>query len=782
MTIDIGDPLGLLTAQNGISDTPEEEAAAAASSNLTSPQQAASIGEPVPIVFCRQVSGNGGVFVSPRATEARYENAESTNVLTVSLMLVLSEGSLPTLPIKDVFQGACRQGTWAQTYDRRAGTWTPGNAIGSTTLSGATTWNCPLYCGTSGRYENMTTLSYINTFDDADTRWNRQVHVFVRNGIQVTRILDDTLGPSNNFIDLALYLIRQSSQIAEDLIDTTGMTAAANFTNTNSFFYNGEFKESTNLESWLTTTGNYFLLRLIQSRGKYSFKPRVVVNTDHTINTGKVDFDFTFTEEHVLPNGFEIEYVSLSDRQDVAYDMMWRQQPDADIGFPRSTQVKYDNQADSGPYEQHDLSAFCTYEDHAVKIAAYKLARRRYVTHTLRIKVRPGTYNSSLEIGDICRVRLRRETAVDNPSFHDFMYEIERIEKTTSGVCVFTLTHFPTDDLQRSLVAREVARATGPGVTIAVGRSDYTCDENADDDDTALANQGIDYTAGSAPFDAPEIEDVTLEIAASTDPNDTVNNPLARDVQGDLEGQEAVRGTSFSSRFVDAPNNPTDPLEEDLEPLDVINEDPDPIVSGEISPGDTISISNGDFTCDGEVEWFRVHKDTGEITSISKQNAAVDNSYSLTITTSDIDHYIEATGRCKDPSTASGYGAPRYLGRTDIVPQNTRVYNNFIRLSADIGDTDEYLSYQGPAEISFGSKCIDCSGNTVDCAADIPRPTWVINNYYRTSETCTSRPNEGFAYKDPIAAAFCPVSVFWQNNYTTIPKVVDYELFRTDSC
>lgn len=743
MTIKVADPLSLLAAQNGVSDAPAVEAAAAAASSLTSAQKAASIGEPVPIVFCRQVSGNGGVFVSPRATEARYENAESTNVLTVSLMLVLSEGSLPTLPIKDVFQGACRQGTWAQTYDRRAGTWTPGNHIGSTTLSGATVWNCPFYCGTSGRYDNMTTLSYINTFDDADTRWNRQVHVFVRNGMQVTRILDDTLGPSNNFIDLALYLIRQSSQIAETLIDTAGMTAAANFTNTNSFFYNGEFSQSTNLEEWLTTTGDYFLLRLIQSKGKYSFKPRVPVNADHTINTGKISFDYTFTEEHLLPDGFEIEYIPLSDRQDIAYDMMWRQQPDADIGFPRSTQVKYVDLADSGPYEQHDLSAFCTYEDHAVKVAAYKLARRRYVTHTLRITVRPGTYNNSLEIGDICRVRLRRETAVGNPGFHDYIYEIERIEKTTGGACVFTLTHFPIDSQQRSLVAREVARATGPGVTIDIGRSDYTCDENSSTDNTSLANQGVDFPA----FDAPALASVVEELA---------------------EPEAAHGGYKFP---IDPPNNPADDLEETQDLT---------LISGTPDPGDDLVISTDDWTCAGQVEWYRVQKDTGERTLIRTDSGPISGNYSLSVTVDDIDHTIEAIGRCADPSTSSGFGAPRLLGRTEAVPTNTRVYETVVATSTD--DTSTFLTWQGPAVLIEGTSCINCVGQTLNCSETGARPRYRIQNQYKLNEPCTSSVSGNKSFKDKVAAENCNVSQDWIDTAIDFPYVVSFSLYQTDSC
>ena len=43
-------------------------------------QAAANIGDPVPLVFCLQVAGSGGVMVSPAAAEARFENSATNQV------------------------------------------------------------------------------------------------------------------------------------------------------------------------------------------------------------------------------------------------------------------------------------------------------------------------------------------------------------------------------------------------------------------------------------------------------------------------------------------------------------------------------------------------------------------------------------------------------------------------------------------------------------------------------------------------------------------------------
>jgi hypothetical protein len=664
MSLNISDPLSLLPYQSGLADPVLIEGAAQAANDLTAQQQAYKIGDPVPIVFCRRISDNGGVMVSPGATEARYQNNGITNALTVSLHLVLSEGDLPTIPIKDVFVGPCRQGTWDQNYDRRSGTWFPGNFV--TTVAGKQPWSCPYYCGTAGRYEDMTTLSYVNTFVDGSQRWNQQVHVFVREGMKVTRIIDSTLGPSNSVIDLAIYLMNESGRIPSTLIDNTQMLAAANFCDTNGLFYNGVFKESINLDEWLEQIGNDFLLRLVEADGKFGFRPRLPVNVDHTIKTTAIDWVFTFTEDHLLPDGFEIQYIPLEDRLPVCLQMMWRQQPDSDIGFPRTTEVRFTGEATAGPFEQYDLSQFCTSETHAVKVGAYRLARRKYITHTLRLTVRPSSYNSTLTLGDVVRVRLRRETATTALNYHDYLYEVERIEKAASGACVFDLTHLPIDDQGRSLVALEVAAATAPGVVISAGRSDYSCDDNSASDNTSLGGGGIDYPASGGNFDPPTLAETTVGLDVPTDDTWASGgySPIGPDVSQPA-GEPSGGPTPIGSW-----DNPADPLEESLDEAGAGVITGGTGTGGVPLVGDTLSVSAADLGCDGQVCWSRIDKTTGEETAISCQNQPIAGAYTLSITSSELDYFIVAVGRCKDPSTPDGFGEPRTLGTTAAVEVN----------------------------------------------------------------------------------------------------------------
>ena len=605
MSIQISDPLSLLPYQSGLVAPPLQEGLAQGQSNLDSRQRAIVLGDLVPIVFGRRIGTIGGVFVSPGATEGRFQNNGTTNELTVNLELVLSEGDLGQLELRDVFQRACRVGTWAQSYDRRAGTWLPGNFI--TAVAGTELWQCPFYCGTSGIYTNLTTLSYTNTHADGDDTWDKQVHAFVREGMRVTRILDSTLGSSNNLVDLALYLIRQSSRFPEALIDTAAMLEAATFTNANGFFYNGIFEKSVNLEDWLQQISSNFLLRISDKNGKKGFRPRVPVNNDGTIKTTAISWVFGFTEDHVLPNGFEIEYIPLSDRKAIAAQMLWRQQPENDIGIIRASEVRLAGTAANGPYEQYDLSEYCASENHAVKVGAYIIARRSYITHTLRIKVRPDAFNSTLVLGDIVRVRMQRETNVSDISLHDYLYEVERINKGVNGVVELDLIHFPIDNQGRSIVALAVNAAVGPGYVMPTGRTDFTCDiAGRDDDETPLADVG-----GNLP-DLPDGTDFNYNVPAfsSSTPGDGIDNPV-------------------------------DPFEAELNPA----------ITGTAAVGQTLTYNPG---CAGAyIEWYLVNNTTGVRTLVEFGVAAP-----YIIGSSAIGKSVLGIGRCPDPGSADGYGTP----------------------------------------------------------------------------------------------------------------------------
>jgi hypothetical protein len=474
------------TTSSGQIDTPNQrDSAQSGGDPLSTVQRAARIGDSVPIVFGRRVGTAGGVLVSPPATEARFTN-NSSNDVTAYYLVVISEGRIDPIQVRDVFQQSCRVGSFTQAFDRRAGTWGPGNFITAQTGFEDNVPDAPIYCGSgTGSYAGMTTGSFINTIPYPFTQWDRQVHMFVRGGIWVQRLLESGEGPSNNVADLVRLLLRRSSRVPEALIDATALLEAARFTNANGLWCNILIDEPSNLADWLAEHLGYFLLRESRRGGKKGLRPLLPFNpATGALNTGAVPWVFTFTEDHILPSTLELNYSSRVERQPFCCQVVWRQQPEDGLGLARTAEVRYAGSALDGPFEQHDLSAFATTEDHAFKVGAYILARRRYIDHRMVFSVRPGSFNATLAPGDIVRVRLRRVASIGTNTVHDYLYEVERIGRSVTGEVELELTHFPVDDQGRSLVALDVSRAQGNGLMLPTGRAEVACDLNSIDDTT----------------------------------------------------------------------------------------------------------------------------------------------------------------------------------------------------------------------------------------------------------------------------------------------------------
>lgn len=481
-----------LPVQQDLSGPPLANEPAAGNDPLDVAQRSAAIGEPIPVVFCRRQGNVGGVLLSPPATEARFEN-DATNAVTAYYHLVLGEGRMDAVQVRDTFQRSCRVGTLQQTYNRRAGTWGPGNFI--TAIPGFTKPEAPYYCGLGGSYAGLTTASFQITAPNGDTRWNRQVHLFMRGGLYVTRLLDSVEGPSSNLADLILYLARRTSKVPEALLDTDLFTSAAEFVDAMGFACDIRLDESQSLDDFIASVGRWFLLTKSRRGGKVGLRPMLPVNGSNVLSTDPVTPVTLFDESRVLLDSFELTMISPADRRPFCAVMLWRQQPDNDIGLVRSTEVRYRGTAIDGPFEQFDLSAFCTSELHAVRVGAFEVARRRHVTHTLRVRVRPGAYAPTLSRGDVVQVKLQRTTSIGAPGVWDYLYQVDKIGKPRGGQLDLDLIHFPVDALGRSLVALDVMAATAGGELLPTGLNALgTCDTNSSLDTTPAADVGQEGT------------------------------------------------------------------------------------------------------------------------------------------------------------------------------------------------------------------------------------------------------------------------------------------------
>lgn len=497
----MSDSLSLLAYQGGLVSTPSTEQAAQAANDLCVEQRLMRVGDPLPIVFCRREGNVGGCLVSPGATEARFSN-DAANVLTASWHLVLGEGPMDPIQVRDVFQCACRVGTSTSAFGRRAGSWSPGNV---TVDRGAnyTRWELPRFCGAAGTFDRLTTLSFVNTYQDGED-WNRQIHVFSRGGRHVTRLLDGVTGPSSNVADLYLYLLRAVERVPESMIDMESLKHAARFTNLLGMRWDGVLggKQTENLDDWCENVLKpYFLLARTRRYGMEGLMPLLPTNNDGSLFLGRVGPHATLTEAELDLETWNLQFLSLADRRPICAQMQWRQQGDGVDSIVRTSEIRFKPpfSAPDGPFEQHDLSWFATNEMHAVKIGAYVVAHRAMVTHTLEVSARPGTHNTTVGDGSIVRVRVPRAVDGDDLAVHDYLYRVNSVGKDLMGETKYQLIHMPIDAQGRSAVAQTVYNAQPSGVLLPITKTGPVCDVNSASNTDPLGQDLVDFP----PFDDP---------------------------------------------------------------------------------------------------------------------------------------------------------------------------------------------------------------------------------------------------------------------------------------
>ena len=491
-----------LEAQSGRLPPPAQAVAARADSPFNSPQQAMAIGEPIPVVFARRRNGAGGVLVFPRATEAAFSNNATT--VTARYHCVLGEGPMGSVQVRDVRNGACRVGSFSQNLSLRAGSWAPGNT--ATAQSGYTVPTFPQGCGGGGNYSGLVTIEFSATTLGGTDDWRIGWNVFVRDGLQVTRLLDSTSGASDNVADLVLWSLQRSGRVPAAMIDSTSMATAALFTDTNGLLCNGEFKDSSNLGDWLIRLLPYFLLRETKIGGKFGLRPLVPTNANGTINTSAITPDWVFGEDVVVPDSFTQDWSDAGARLAPVLTMIWRQQAsETDAPLNRTLQVGL-ARSESGPYEQHDLSQFASTELHAARVGAYLHGRRYLSTHTASVQLRPGSQTGLIVEGDVVQVKLSLTTSREPSALLSEWYVVESVGQARDGIETLQLSHFPVDESGRSLLALLVANASGDGALLPppslgscdiAGRSTDTSVPGSSTSGTPFSNGGSGVTSAN---------------------------------------------------------------------------------------------------------------------------------------------------------------------------------------------------------------------------------------------------------------------------------------------
>jgi len=450
------------------------DASAAATGPLTQPQRAMSLSDPIPVVFARRrTGGTGGVLVFPRATEAQF-SSDGAN-LTARYHCILGDGQVSGVQVRDVRKGYVREGTFSQNYNQRAGAWAPGNRL--TNLQGINPSDYPLQCGGGGDYTGVSTIEFSSTHPFNSDRWKQTWSAFVRGGINLTRIHDNTYGPTDNIVDLVTWAMINSGRMTAADIDMDAMLKAARFIEVNQLFCNGIFDTRSTLPDFLLAILPAFLLRETTINGRFALAPLPPVASDGTLITGPLRPTWILTEEVIAPGSVEVRPSSAATAAPLEISVGWRQQT-SDVEPPLDRDLIVGVSTDLTPLrEEWDLRGFVTSESHAALVGGWRHAVRTIGAATARVEILRGAHTGYMRQGQVLHLFLQVVPEIEAAGQISGYWFVEQVSLNPDGSESLDLSACPVDaEGQCLLTTRALAfQAAAPGIALpypVVGVSD----------------------------------------------------------------------------------------------------------------------------------------------------------------------------------------------------------------------------------------------------------------------------------------------------------------------
>jgi hypothetical protein len=407
-------------------------------------------GAGVPIVFCREVSGVGGCWVSPSCVQYGL-NVDASDNVEIGYTVVVGQGEYPAIPEADVYYGSTLFNTLTDYSLSQAYQALPFNVTTQTIIDPAATIEPPAENGSGGTFENVTLLGGYAALT-APAAWDRQIHIFMRNGVEVDRYVDGTAGSSDNFADLVRYLLESSGEVQDGLIDHDSLELTSQFLSASGIRFSGVLAGTSGLGEYIDRTAPLFMCVGTRDQGKVGILPSLPLADDYTISTAFISPSLTYTMADIVQGTFNVQYVPATERKPFQAVMAWR---DPLIpGKTTQTTVSYAGRAVSGPYEQYDLTGFCASEEQAIKVGRFILAQRLYVGHSISFQLLPSA--TAPAIGDLIRVvrDIMPNGAADRRE--SFVYRVTRLAFSVDGAVMATAVHHPRDDQGVSQIAQEI--------------------------------------------------------------------------------------------------------------------------------------------------------------------------------------------------------------------------------------------------------------------------------------------------------------------------------------
>jgi hypothetical protein len=233
-----------------------------------------------------------------------------------------------------------------------------------------------------------------------------QLHLYMKNGVNVELLTDGGIGPSNLFTDLAHYLLTNSDIgvggiISQELIDREQLAATGRYLRANGLLFDDVIAEGINVRSYLASKAPSMLCNLVTKNGIFSIEPALPINSSNIIDgTIKVPISAIFTDGNIIEDSFSLDYLGLEERKMFQAVVRYRKERQNKFPENRTVTVRFKEDGDK-PFEEFDLS-HVTSTSHAIKIAKFYLSLRKYVTHSISFKTTPD--GNALQPGDWIKV------------------------------------------------------------------------------------------------------------------------------------------------------------------------------------------------------------------------------------------------------------------------------------------------------------------------------------------------------------------------------------------
>ena len=188
----------------------------------------------------------------------------------------------------------------------------------------------------------------------------------------------------------------------EQQIDTESFEAAASWTESRKYFFDGAISEKINLRTWGAERARDFLLDLSISSGQFTLNPALRFGETEKVVA-------MYSSGNIIEDTLQVNYFDTKERLDPIVTVRWREERrDSSVDskglFPqiREFSVRRAGVSPNAPVIQVDLSSFCTNRKHAEDRAKLECQSKRYVTHAVSFKTVPS--ETGVQAGSIIKL------------------------------------------------------------------------------------------------------------------------------------------------------------------------------------------------------------------------------------------------------------------------------------------------------------------------------------------------------------------------------------------